>query len=69
MKGKSGARGGPAGVVSSLVSSGGAALALALSLALSLALGLREVVLDPGEVALFGDQPGDRGDGIRHLES
>jgi hypothetical protein len=53
--------------MSSLESSGGAslavglalALAVGLALALAVALGLREVVLDPGKVALLGDQPGD----------
>jgi hypothetical protein len=45
--------------MSSLESSGGASLAVGLALALAVALGLREVVLDPGKVALLGDQPGD----------
>jgi len=29
---------------------------------------LGQILLDPEAVALLGDQPGDRGDGFRHLE-
>lgn len=29
---------------------------------------LGQILLDPEAMALLGDQPGDRGDGFRHLE-